>query len=299
MDDRIRKAFEGIRAEEELKAHTETYLLENMRKKQERKARKSFGLAVSAAACLLLACVCFGGWKFYFTPTAAVSIDINPSVELEVNRFDRVLSVTGYNADGRELADSLDIRFLDCREAVGQILESETVSGLLSNDEILEITVAGNNNTQCGRILSQMKTSTEGEENVRCYSASMEDVEHARDSGLSLGKYRAFLEVQALDLDITPEEVRDMTMKEIRELIRELSGIGEDGSKEQNTGDPGRGRKRCVYSSIVLPSPQSFSKSAIKSDTARSTSAQRRSPSITSGAAVTAPMPYRTSSRIC
>lgn len=241
MDDRIREALEGIRAEEELKAHTETYLLEYMRKRKNRKAWRNFGPAAAVAACLLLVCVCAGGWKLYFTPTAAVSIDINPSVELELNRFDRVLSVTGFNEDGQELADSLDIRFMDCEEAVSQILESEPVSGLISGDEILEITVAGNNDAQCGRILSELETSTEDEENARCYSASMEDVEQAHEAGLSLGKYRAFLEVQALDPDITPEEVQGMTMKEIRELIRELSGSGEDTAEEDNAGNHGHG----------------------------------------------------------
>ena len=69
----------------------------------------------------------------------------------------------------------------------------------------------------------------------------MEDVENAHEAGLSLGKYRVFLEVQALDPDITPEEVQGMTMREIRELIRELSGSGEDMAEEDNAGNHGHG----------------------------------------------------------
>ena len=30
------------------------------------------------------------------TPTAYISIDINPSLELGINRFDRIVSVEGY-----------------------------------------------------------------------------------------------------------------------------------------------------------------------------------------------------------
>ena len=30
------------------------------------------------------------------TPVSAVSIDVNPSIELGVNRFDRVVAVEGY-----------------------------------------------------------------------------------------------------------------------------------------------------------------------------------------------------------
>lgn len=62
----------------------------------------------------------WGSW-LYFTPTAAISIDINPSIELEVNRFGRVLSVTGYNDDGRVLADSLPIKHLGYADAAEQV----------------------------------------------------------------------------------------------------------------------------------------------------------------------------------
>ena len=40
----------------------------------------------------------------YFTPIAEISIDINPSIELRVNRFDQVISVDGLNGDGQALA---------------------------------------------------------------------------------------------------------------------------------------------------------------------------------------------------
>ena len=31
---------------------------------------------------------------------AVISVDVNPSIELSINRFDRVIDVEGYNADG-------------------------------------------------------------------------------------------------------------------------------------------------------------------------------------------------------
>ena len=38
----------------------------------------------------------------------------------------------------------------------------------------------------------------------------------AQEAGLPYGKYRAFLELQALDPSLTPEDVAGMTMQEIR-----------------------------------------------------------------------------------
>ena len=78
---------------------------------------------ISAAVCLLSFMI--GGHWLYFTPTARISIDVNPSIELEINRFDKVVSVDAYNDDGRELADSLEIRFMGYKEAVNQILDDK------------------------------------------------------------------------------------------------------------------------------------------------------------------------------
>ena len=49
-------------------------------------------------------------------------------------------------------------------------------------------------------------------------------MEAAHDCGLSYGKYRAYLELAALDPTVTPEEVQGMTMREIRDRIAALSG---------------------------------------------------------------------------
>ena len=49
-------------------------------------------------------------------------------------------------------------------------------------------------------------------------------MEEAGELGLSWGKYQAFLALQALDPSVTPQEVRDMSMREIRDRLEELSG---------------------------------------------------------------------------
>ena len=163
---------------------------------------------------------------------------VNPAAGKEEMRFQLMDVIDYFTANGYDVLchptqKPLDIpEFLQARgEEFDMVVTcggdgtlNETVSGLISGDGILEITVAGNNDAQCGRILSELETSTEDEANARCYSASMEDVENAHEAGLSLGKYRVFLEVQALDPDITPEEVQGMTMREIQELVQQLTG---------------------------------------------------------------------------
>lgn len=138
------------------------------------------------------------------------------------------------------MADSLNLQYMDYTEAVKQILENGTVKKLLSKDEVMEIGVIGPEGAQSSRILSNLEACAAEEKNARCYYASSEEVQRARQEGLSYGKYKAFLEIQALSPDITAEEVRGMTMREIRELIGRLSASRpeETGQQEKDDANP-------------------------------------------------------------
>ena len=233
MNDPLKEAFDQIHAEEELKEKTRAYLREQTRNYQ-RTRSFSYRPLLSAAACLLLL-VCLGLWRVYFTPVSVISIDINPSLELELNRFDRVLSVEGYNEDGQALADSLDLRFLNYQEALEQVLSSDTVVSCLAQNEYLSIAVVDDNTQRQETLLAGVQACTAGHGQTHCYAADSTDLEAAHHLGLSYGKYQAYLELQALDPDITPQEVQNMTMREIRQLIADLSASSENSTSGNNS----------------------------------------------------------------
>lgn len=237
MHERLKEAFNQVQADEELKNSTKEYLFRKTKGYAPKKA-VNYRVLLSAAACMML--FLFGGHQLYFTPTTEISIDINPSMELAVNRFDRVISVDGYNDDGEKLAASLDLKYMNYSDAVNEIIENKTVTSLLSRDEILSITVTGNSSSQSSRVLSDIQTCTEGRQNTYCYSVRPEEVETAHELGLSYGKYRAFLDLQALAPEITASDVRDMTMREIKDLTEKLS----EKETEASSASPKQGRKQ-------------------------------------------------------
>ncbi|MCI9185313.1 MAG: hypothetical protein HFG61_10690 [Lachnospiraceae bacterium] len=244
MDDRIKEAFGQVRAGEELKDKTRAFLAGKAGNGTKRRLA-SYQPLILASACLVF--VAFGGRWLFFTPTAKISIDINPSIELGINRFDRVVVVKAYNDDGKELADSLDIRFLGYGEAVRRIVESDRVTALLSQDEVMAITVMESGGPQSVRILSDMESCAKGHPNTYCYSADSRAVAAAHEHGMSCGKYRAFLEVQKLFPGITPEEIQGMTMRQIQDLTDGMAGDAKGqeakGEAEDEAGGPPPGHK--------------------------------------------------------
>ena len=219
--EKLKAAFDQVRAEEELKERTKEYLSEKVyaRKKKRNSPLRNFA---AAAACALLVFLA-GGSYLYFTPTAYISVDVNPSLELGINRFDRIVSVIGYNEDGRALADNLSIKYMDYTDALKSLLEDQDMEVYLTDDADVVLTVAGEDESQSSQILQNIESCMSQHKNVHCHTGDSEEIHSAHDAGLSFGKYQAWEILQELDADVTLEEVQDMTMTEIRDLIWKYS----------------------------------------------------------------------------
>lgn len=228
MNKALKGIFGPIRADDALKERTRAFLARET-KNYSAAPGKMRRLPVYAAACACLLLVLLGGRWLYFTPTARISIDINPSIELSVNRFDRVIAVDGFNEDGLALSSALDVKYKNYAQAVEQIISYDSVAALLADDEVMSITVVGSDRQQSARILSDVERCTAEHSNASCHFARSEEVADAHETGLSCGKYRAYLELRRLDPSITPEMVQGMTMREIQDRINSLlSEGGED-----------------------------------------------------------------------
>lgn len=210
MNNRINNAFDNIHAEDELKFNTEKYI--NSKRKKGTVHYRKFVPALAAFIFVLATCIF--GIKLYNTEAAVISVDVNPSIELGINRFNKVISVTGYNDDGIELAQNIDVKNMNYKKAVEKILEMD-----FSEDAYFSVTVAGKNEKTRDNCLSDLK-SISVEDKVRVDSATNEEVREAHKKGLSFGKYKAYLELSEYDEEITEEKIKDMTMRDIRDKIK-------------------------------------------------------------------------------
>ena len=114
------------------------------------------------------------------------------------------------------------------------------VAALLERGEVMTIAVVGAGTAQCERILASMESCTAEEENAYCYFAQKEEVAAAHQAGLSYGKYRAFLEAQALDPSLTPQDVKDMSMR--ADSRSDPVPIGRRGRGDRRPAGAGKGR---------------------------------------------------------
>lgn len=121
-----------------------------------RRPRAWKGWAVGVAAACVLA---LGLWGVYWYSTryvvdTVVDIDVNPGIELRVNRSDRVLDVCAVNGDGQVVLDGLTLKQQPLQEVVSAILTAMVEKGYMAGDSNhILITIQNADNKRAEQIL--------------------------------------------------------------------------------------------------------------------------------------------------
>lgn len=240
----FKSALNKIKAEEELVKKTEKYLKETLIKNEKSKIddyinwggfymKKKFLVAAS------LAVLCLGGstgaYAYYQTPVSYLSLDINPSVELGINAFDKVVQVEAYNEDGEKILEEVDVIGSDVTEAVGELVSSADNNGYIAEDGSTVVSVTTETDNE--EVATELETVAEEGVNSALEETEKEVVVHkdnialarrdeARKLGITPGKLNLIQKLQAVDPDATVEEYKDASVNEIMKTIKNIRKNG-------------------------------------------------------------------------
>lgn len=223
MDNRIKEAFDTVHAPQRLKRSTKAAL----RKKTFDYGRNVLQRRVyhrRLATGLLTVLLVLTGTGVWFLPSASISVDINPSIELKVNALDRVIALEGRNSDGIELVKNIDVTGMTYDDAMQRILLSEGLEPYLVKDAMITITVAGGGTeTHADQMLSRVLCRAfhiAQKENVLYCQVDWETVKAAEAVNLCIPRYLAWQNLLQNDPAITPEDVRELPKEQIRKLAQ-------------------------------------------------------------------------------
>jgi len=190
--------------------------------------KKITAFAASAAALVVFG---VGSWA-YASPYTYVSLDVNPSIEYTVNRFDRVLRVTAVNDDGEEILKKISLDNLDNKtiqaalaETVNQISELGYFDGTIEGGIV--IATSGKDTEKAKNLAQELQQTIENEviENgddveVATISVGMERVEQARDLGVTPGKLHLVEKLQAAATDPTTIVLDEWLDKPVKAIMK-------------------------------------------------------------------------------
>ena len=219
MENRIKAAFDNIHADQKIVRHTKATL-----------RRKSFdyGRDIPAmrarkfrrAVCMAMLALTLLGAGAYRMPTAAIDIDINPSIEMKVNAFDKVVSVKGLNDDGKAVVKNMELENMPYTQAMRRLLLSDEMEHYLAGGDMLSITVVGNiNGEEVLRNAVCSASAVVGMDNIYYCNVASETAKEAAEESLSVAKYLAYKQLKENNPYITSQQVNDMSMQEIKLLI--------------------------------------------------------------------------------
>ena len=233
LENRVKDAFGCVKADEGLKDATKEFLRdarqrENGRGTKKRLFHPAARLAFVTACAMLAVFLGIGSYALLWMPVAYVSIDVNPSLELELNRLDRVINVRAYNEDGEEIAGNISVKGLRYEEAIERIVGSEKMQPYLTGDAALTFTVATDSARKEERMLAEIARSPGClEHGGSSVGADMSLVGEAHENGLSLGKYLVYQLLLQYEPSVTVQDCHDMSMSQLHHMLNEHeSGTG-------------------------------------------------------------------------
>lgn len=194
---------------------------------------------IALAACAVLIALGIGGGAYaYQTPVAYVGIDINPSIELGVNYFDRVVSAEGVNADGQDILSETNVVGMSYEEALASLNDSLANKGYLTADAAVAVTVMCDDDSRCSNLeeTSQRCFSSAGQ-GVHCSRATSTEHHEAHESGLGMGKYLVWRSLVDAGVDISADDVAHMTMSELRALAAQEGVAIDQGAASQSASN--------------------------------------------------------------
>lgn len=94
------------------------------------------------AAAILLILIPFTYLKQAYATVAYVNIDINPSLEMGINRYNKINSIIPLNDDAAILIESLSLKGLDIEEGLRRVISGAKDMGYIKDDAINNIEIA-------------------------------------------------------------------------------------------------------------------------------------------------------------
>lgn len=223
----------------ELKAEILLRMSEEMEKKKERKKILSFTTITKRlmpiAACALFVFILIGGlFGLGNEGYQTVYIDVNPSVALHVNRFGKVSGVEYINEDAKDALDGVKLKGLAAEDALEKMIDAYDDAGYFEDSAEIYISAVSEKNKNYDKLISKMQERAEKVKGERGYSVNVnkltsEDRNEAKEYDISPGKYRVIEQIIEKNPSYTVEELKDMSMAELKKLLTQKPG----GKKEK------------------------------------------------------------------
>ena len=177
------------------------------------------GQILATAASFIVVC---GGISSYFVPAKYMSVDINPSVMMTINIYNRVINTKPLNDDAEILLSKTDVSGMSVSESMDELIKKSEEIGYLNehNKDVIVEVVDG-----IGKI--KLPDKNYGDVEVIIENADKADLKNAKEMGVSIAKARAIAEYTKQNGGSIEENVHKLENQSVKEIRRNLENKSE------------------------------------------------------------------------
>ena len=191
------------------------------------------GRIAAIAACVALVACLIGGVADFLRPVAYVGIDVNPSVELTLNRFDIVVGTCALNDDGQQALDEAPCMWRAFDDAARDL--GGAMRAIAGEGAVVEVSIDCDNDNRYAALAAQSNDCFGRNGEAHCDRTNAEERQAAHNSGMGVAKYRAYQALQEAGVNISADECASMSMRELRNMLAE-NGIDESEGEGEHAG---------------------------------------------------------------
>ena len=198
--------------------------------KEEKKTRKK-GLLITLSTCLAV-CICLFVGLSYFNGNIKVAskigIDVNPSIEIAINKKEKVLDVMANNEAAKVVLEGMDLKGSDINVAVNALIGSMVRNGYI--DELANSILISVDNPDSAeserlrqKIVDQLNTFISNGNSISVVSQNINSGDDktalAEQYGISVGKLELIEKLIAKNNLYTYEGLKDLSINELNLLL--------------------------------------------------------------------------------
>ena len=160
----------------------------------------------------------------YLSPSGYISLDVNPSVEIETNRFGKVISVKGINDDAKKLLTDYKLKDHDLDDVVENIVDRMISEGYISESKKNDILITVDDPKMPEETLKKVNKKVASYLEKRSLKAQIVGqqlqvndklLENAHNNNISVGKMALIEQMNSISKDLTVDNLADMRISDL------------------------------------------------------------------------------------
>ena len=204
----------------------------------EKKKRNMVPFLVTACTLVFCLLIGFGVYNNNFKVASRIGIDVNPSIELKINKKNKVIDVIANNEDGNKILSDMDLNGSDMNVAINALIGSMVKNGYI--DELANsilISVEGNSLEENEKLRQEIVNKLNANLANNNFSIVSQTVSNeseleniANQYNISLGKAKLIQNIIANNNLLTYDQLANLSINELNLISSNNENIKVEGS---------------------------------------------------------------------